>query len=186
MNDIKLKIGYYLLKRKAAARERKVKAVHLYSAKKAAILLNNPVQSEFEMIKKFVFSLQELGVDVTVAGFIPEKKIPNFFLLRKGYVFFGLEHLNWYYKPIGSFVDSFLKEKFDIMIDLSLERSFPVDYLSELSDAGFKAGKFFREGPEFDLTIDTSGNNTLAFLLDQMEHYLSLINKPLKHETTKV
>jgi len=160
--------------------------VHLYSARKAAILLNNPLQSEFEMIKKFVFSLQELGVEVTAAGFIPEKKIPNFFLLRKGYHFFGLEHLNWYYKPVASFVDSFLKEKFDILIDLSLERSFPVDYLSVLSDAGFKAGKQFKEGPEFDLTIETSGNNTLAFLLGQLEHYLSLINKPLKHETTKV
>jgi hypothetical protein len=183
---LRSKIGYALLNRKAKLVDRSVHAVHLYSAKKAAVIFQPTDQSSFEMVQKFIKSLKDEGADVTAVGFVREKKMPNIFLLRKGFVFFCYEDLNWYCKPIAPFVESFIKEKFDILIDLSLDRNLPVDYLSYLSKAGFKAGKHFEKGHPFDLTIDISKNNQLSYLIEQLQHYLSLINKPVKHETAEI
>lgn len=186
LRKLRSKIGYALLKRKAKLVDRNVHAVHLYSVKKAAIIFQPIDQPSFELVQNFVKSLRDEGLEVTAVGFIREKKMPNIFLLRKGFVFFCYENLNWYCKPVAPFVESFIKEKFDILIDLSLERNLPVDYLSYLSKSGFKAGKHFEKGHPFDLTIDVSKNNQLSYLIEQLQHYLSLINKPVKHETAEI
>ena len=186
IRNLRSKVGYALLRRKVRATDRSVKAVHLYSAKKAAVVFRATGQADFELIQNFIKTMKEEGVDVSAVGFVKEKKIPNMFLLRKGYSFFCLEDLNWYCKPIAPFVESFLKEKFDILIDLNLERCLPLDYLVYLADAGFKAGKHFVGDHPFDLTIDVNKNNNLAYLIDQLQHYLSLINKPVKHETADI
>lgn len=160
-----------------------MQAVHIYSAKKAAIIFQPEDQTAFEAVHKFIKSLQDKGIDVTAVGFINKKKIPNSFLLHKGFIFFCKQDLNWFYKPIADFTESFLKEKFDILIDFSLERNLAVDYLVYLSNAGFKAGKFVEGGHPFDLTIDVSKNNQLNYLIDQLQHYLNFVNKPVTNET---
>lgn len=184
--NLRSKIGYYLLKSKVRTLDRKVQSVNLYSAKKAAVIFQPADQAAFEKVQKFIKLLNENGVSVTAVGYINEKKIPNIFLLRKGFLFYCLEDLNWYCKPAASFVNDFLNEPFDILIDLSLERNLPVDYLSYLSVASFKAGKHFENNHPFDLTIDVSKNNNIEYLIEQLQHYLSLINKPELHETAKI
>lgn len=183
---LRSKIGYALLKRKVKSVDRNVRSVNLYSAKKAAVIFQPIDQDEFEKVQQFIKSLKDTGIDITAVGFIRDKKIPNIFLLRKGYDFFCFEDLNWYCKPVAPFIENLINEKFDILIDLSLERNLPVDYLIYLSKAGFKAGKHFENGHPFDLTIDISKNNNISFLIEQLEYYLSLINKPVKHETAEI
>lgn len=184
--NLRSKIGYALLKRLAKSVDRNVHSVHLYSAKKVAVIFQPAGQEEFEKVQQFIKSLKDKGIYITAVGFIREKKIPNIFLLRKGYDFFCYDDLNWYCKPTAPFIENFINEKFDILIDLSLERNLPVDYLIYLSKAGFKAGKHFGNGEPFDLTIDVSKNNNISYLVEQLQYYLSLINKPVKHETAEI
>ncbi|NJM15859.1 MAG: hypothetical protein HC896_11270, partial [Bacteroidales bacterium] len=56
--------------------------------------------------------------------------------------------------PISVTVESFIQTKFDILINLSLEPSYPIEYVVALSNAQFKVGKFEQDNLHLDLMID--------------------------------
>ncbi|NJK86580.1 MAG: hypothetical protein HC906_12035 [Bacteroidales bacterium] len=62
--------------------------------------------------------------------------------------------MNWYQKPFGDTIDQFIKTPFDILINLSLDESYPIKYILALSASKFKVGKFFKEPNYMDLMID--------------------------------
>ena len=88
---------------------------------------------------------------------------------------FILQDLNWFQKPIRPFTLDFSSRKFDILFDLSIEEYFPLKYLSGLSPATYKIG-IFEEPGDYDLMIGLQENKTMAFLVEQVKHYLSLIH----------
>lgn len=186
IRNIRTRIAYFLLAGKFRAVSREIEAVNLSAAKKLAIVFQPSDQESFDLVRNFVKKLRERNIDVTAIGFIDAKQIPNIYLLRKGYHFFCRKDLNWYMRPKSLFVESFVQEGYDILIDLCLERSFPVDYLTALSQARFKAGKHFPGSKLLDLGIDISKTNRLDFLIMQLEHYLDLINKSRNYEASKV
>ena len=56
--------------------------------------------------------------------------------------------------PVSEVTDKFIKEPFDILIDLSLENYYPIQYNTALSPAKFKAGRYTQDDPYLDLMID--------------------------------
>jgi hypothetical protein len=92
--------------------------------------------------------------------------------------FFSNEELNWYGKPQGMVIDNFLKEDFDILIDLTLTKFYPLTYLAVASPSKFKVGRTRTDVDVFDLTIDHSKDQGLEALIEQITHYLNRI-KPL-------
>lgn len=186
IRNIRTRIAYFLLAGKFRSVNRQIEAVNLSAAKKIAIVFQPSNQESFDLIRGFVKKLRERDIEVTAVGFIDAKQIPNIYLLRKGYHFFCRKDLNWYLRPKVLFVENFVHEEYDILIDLCLERNFPADYLTALSKARFKAGKHFPGSKLLDLGIDISKANRLDFLILQLEHYLDLINKPQNYEASKI
>ena len=92
--------------------------------------------------------------------------------------FFSNEELNWFGKPQGMVIDNFLKEDFDILIDLTLTKFYPLTYLAVASPSKFKVGRTRSDVDVFDLTIDPTKDQDLAVLIEQITHYLNRI-KPL-------
>ena len=88
-----------------------------------------------------------------------------------------IQDLNWYYKPQNYIIDNFIKKEYDILINLSDSSCIPIKYLVASSVARFKIGRF-EEGYEiYDLMIKLEKEKGKERLMEEIKHYLNLINK---------
>jgi hypothetical protein len=108
----------------------------------------------FEIIKNFSKVLINKKIEVSALGYVHSKKLIDHYLYRKGFDFITRNNLNWYYKPVSDTVSEFIEKPFDILINLSLEDYFPIQYIVALSSSSFKVGKYFEEPNYMDFMID--------------------------------
>jgi hypothetical protein len=142
-------IQSYLRKNK-----REVKACNINRAKTIGILFNATHQISFEIVKEMVKGLSNRKNKIDVLGYVDSKNLIDHYLYRKGFDFFTHKQLNWYYKPVEETVNSFIDKKFDILIDLSLDDPYPIQYIVALSKARFKVGRYTEDNEFLDMMID--------------------------------
>ncbi len=118
------------------------------------IIYNATEYVSFEIIRNLVKDLSHDSRKITVLGYVDSKKLIDHYLYRKGFDFFSKNELNWYSKPVSTVVDHFIAEPFDLLINLSLEEYYPIRYITALSAASFKAGKFSPDEIHLDFMID--------------------------------
>ncbi len=175
-NKLRLKIASFVLNKKIKKIARTKQVINLNSAKTIGIVFNNQNQKSNDIIKEFVNFLSQKNIQVYIVEFI-NKKIKTDNYVKKGFNYFSLNDLNWYYKPKSIIVDEFINKELDILIDLSLDSScYPVQYINALSKAKFKVGKFYETQNYFDFMINIDKNNDLSFFIEQIKHYLIMIN----------
>jgi len=170
--------GNYLLKSAASQLKRNKVAFNKVEAKSFAILFEASKIEDVDLVKKYVTYLKELKKKVRIVGFFNTEFPPDFTYSKLEYEFFSVKELSWNLKPSGTFLNSFLEEEFDVLIDLNLDDHFPLKYISTLSRARFKVGKFSNENEKIqDLLIDIAPNKTFKYFLQQVDIYLDMINK---------
>ena len=175
-NKFKIKIASFVLNKKIKKIARTKQVINLNSAKTIGIVFNNKNQKSNDIIKEFVNFLSQKNIQVYIVEFI-NKKIKTDNYVKKGFNYFSLNDLNWYYKPKSIIVDEFINKELDILIDLSLDSScYPIQYIDALSKAKFKVGKFYETQNYFDFMINIDKNNDLSFFIEQIKHYLTMIN----------
>jgi hypothetical protein len=185
---------------------------NIETAQHIGIIYNATEFVSFEIIRNLVKDLTKESRKITVLGYVDSKKLIDHYLYRKGFDFFSRNELNWFSKPISSVVDHFMTEPFDILINLSLEDHYPIRYITALSPATFKAGKYSPDEKYLDFMIDiekekqtmktlhkeimnetdykqekdeleagvekkTETELQLSFLINQLLHYLAILNK---------
>ncbi|MBP1669543.1 MAG: hypothetical protein H6Q21_1909 [Bacteroidetes bacterium] len=152
---IKALIGNHILGKKLRNQKRSVMVCNLKNARNIGILYNATEYVSFEIIKEFTKKLSQNDSSVSILGYVDSKKLIDHYLYRKGFDFFSRNDLNWFYKPVSEVTEAFIVKPFDILIDLSLEPCFPIQYIVALSPATFKVGKFSPDEKYLDLMIDT-------------------------------
>ena len=172
---IKSKIGQFNLKRRLKDLKRRLVVHNFNTAKTAGIIFNSPDEKTFESIKHFLSFLSDKGINGFTLCYIPLKKVPANVLLRNQFHFYCKTDLNWYYKPTKEIVEQFINKEFDILFDLSIKDYFTVNYVGKLSKATFKIGKQ-SETSYHDLTFEIKENETVDFLIEQIKHYLNILN----------
>jgi hypothetical protein len=175
-NSIKYKYGHLVLSKKKRKIKRERSIFNLSTAKTCGLVFNATNQSTFEKAKAFVDFLKSKNIKVTAIGFVESKEVKDFYRETIQYKYFSKKNTNWYGKPKNTNVNDFVKVNFDILIDLSLTNDFPLEYISALSLAKFKVGRFTSENADYDFMIDISKNNTHDYLIEQISHYLSILN----------
>jgi hypothetical protein len=123
-------------------------------AQHIGIIYNATEFVSFEIIRNLVKDLTHHNRKITVLGFVNSKKLIDHYLYRKGFDFFSKNELNWYSRPISPAVNHFIAEPFDLLINLSLENYYPIQYITTLSAATFKAGRYSAQDHALDLMID--------------------------------
>jgi hypothetical protein len=83
----------------------------------------------------------------------------------------------WTEIPKSVFALDFMKEKFDILVDLTIEKYFPLIYVTALSEASFKIGYAGTSTNYFDLNIEFASPPESQQLAEQIIYYLKRINK---------
>jgi len=131
-----------------------------------------------KMITDFVVELRENDLKVTVLGLYKEKVIPNYYIQKLSSFLLTPKTINWFNKPKAPFVKSFIDEKFDLLIDLTMEDYQPLVYAGILSKAHFKTGRYTEKNAKYyDLMIHTEQVQTLAEFIEHVKHYLSKVNR---------
>ena len=177
LTDIKHKFGNWMLKRSNLEEQRVHQVFNLSGARRIAVLFDATEPKNIQMLKSFVNSIAA-GKQVSALGYVNKKDKSFEHMSILHFDFFSNEELNWYGKPQGMVIDNFLKEDFDILIDLTLTKFYPLTYLAVASPSKFKVGRTRTDIDVFDLTIDNTKDQGLEALIEQITHYLNRI-KPL-------
>ncbi len=167
------KIGYYLLRRKVSQNKRKLVANNLESANSVGVIFNATNESSFLKASAFAQSLTARGIKVQCVGYVDNKSQLEFFSGIKDMLFFSRKDHNWWGRPKDQAVNAFAEKHFDILIDLSLRESLPVQYIVGLSKAKMKVGKYM-EDSYYDMMIDISKEPTLDNFTKQLGVYLNM------------
>ena len=177
IEQFKISLGKNHLKSRIKSFKRKSNFYNFENAKTAGILFCCPDDAAFEAIKEFISFLRAKNIDVNALCYYPGKKIPDKFLFHNHLEFFSDEDLNWYYKPKSVSINQFIDKRFDLFFDLNINEYFPAQFISSLSNGSFKIGMEKKENTDMDLMINIDKNKTVHYLIEQIKHYLALINK---------
>lgn len=177
------KIGRSMLA-KDLRKEHKAVVQNLEGATKVGIVYHVKDERSFKRVKNYVKKLkEEQGISkIKALGYYEGKEQPVYLDSRLHYDYFNRKDLNWYGKPHGSRVESFVNEAYEILIDLSLEDRLPLQFVMANSQARFKVGRLSPLNEKInDMLIDMAGVQSLSQYIKQVDHYLTIINNKNYH-----
>jgi hypothetical protein len=154
VNNFKSLVGERILLNHQKVHARVPACFTINDASNIGIIYNATENISFEIIKNLVKDISFDSKKVMVLGYVDSKNLIDNYLYRKGFDFFSRNDLNWYFRPITPGVTNFISEPFDLLINLSLDDHFPIRYITSLSSARFKAGRYSPDDKCLDLMID--------------------------------
>jgi hypothetical protein len=179
MASIKSVIAHYFLKKDSQSSQRKCVVSNFDTAKSFGLLFDANDPEIYELVKKYFKYLKESKKKVHAIGFYDLKNLPQMEYSKLDYDFFTRKDLNWWGKPGGTFVTNFIEEEYDVLINFSLNDSFPLKYISAMSKAKMKIGKLDEKNSAvYDMMIQQPADKNFKFFMRQVDHYLGIINKP--------
>lgn len=176
MAGLREKIGRRVLKNKLRNFHRETHVYNFESAESAVILFDAQIKNSFHIVKEFRGFLKEKGIKCTVFGYMNQKEIPQDMLFWKDFHVITKSNLNWYLQPGGEAVELYKREDPDMLIDFTINHRLELQFLVQLSPARFKIGCFTEEKNDYDMMINLSEQNDMAYLSEQIRHYVSILN----------
>ncbi len=175
--NLRQKIGCFLLNRRKKKLKRNREIQNFKSAKNIGILfyVNKNNQQDLDKVLDFLLFLEKENSNIKALAYINKKNIPYQFFNNKGMLYFCRKDLNIFEQPKNNAIGSFINEEFDVLIDLNIEGVFPLKYVSSLSKAKFKVGKYFHHLNGHDMMLNIDTNNTLDYMIEQTKNYLTII-----------
>lgn len=168
----------YVLNKEIPGPSRNKEAVNLSMARTVGIVYMLGTHEDYRSVEKFVRFLQDKDIRVKAMGYVRDKYLTRRYLPKLTYDFFYTRDLNWYHKPGGTYVKEFLKNRYDIFMDLSSGDIFPLRYLSAKATAKLKVGRYNEKNKAiFDLLIRSEKQQKMESYIQEVKHYLSVINK---------
>lgn len=175
---IRVRAGKLALARELARHQRLKKNNSLSTAKSIGLLYYLADEVVYNIIESFVQSLNGKQKKVRLICYTDSKTVPHYFIPKLSQDIITVKDLNWFRKPAKGFVQEFIGEKFDVLLDLSLSDYFPLQYIASLSEASLKVGRFDEAHMDYyDLMIHTSGVTGLEEFILQIDHYLNMLNQ---------
>jgi hypothetical protein len=168
------KIANYLFHREMKNHKRVQKSVPFSEAKTIGILYDATTERDYELVKKFVKEIRDQHKDVLALGYYDKKELPDTRFVKLGLDFFTKKHLNWHLKPHHHGIHNFINAEFDILINLAIEKNFPLKYIFAKTKARFKIGRYEKINARYyDMMIHTDENVSLGKFIELVVHYLN-------------
>lgn len=148
------------------------KMLNIKDAQKIGILFNATRAEDIVSVTSFAERLKHSGKQTSILGFRhTKKKEPT------NPQFINNLDVNWFYIPESEKITEFHQKEFDILIGAFINECLPLQYIAATSNAKFRVGTFRDEtAAHFELMINTNQNQSLDYLLEQIDHFLNLIN----------
>jgi hypothetical protein len=176
--NIRIKIGYAILRNKMAGTKRKIQYSNINQVKNIGIVWDASKIDDFVYLTRFCQKMHESKTDVKILGYFPGKNLPYQYTAIRYLTILKQDELNIFYHPVSAEINTFVSNQFDVLIDLNFKKLLPLQYISSLSKAGFKVGLFEAEtgNTPFDLMMDLKGPVNIEDYLNHVIHYLEMIN----------
>jgi hypothetical protein len=175
---LRVRAGRSMLTGKLARIKRKPQCINFYNIKTIGLVWDASKTEDFNILTRFHQKMAELNKEVRIFGFFPEKGFPDQYTAVRYLTCLKKKEVNFFYLPVNSETESFIKTKFDVLIDINFKKHFPLIYISSLSQAGLKVGLADSkpESSPFDLMISMKSPISLEGYLEQVLYYLEMIN----------
>ncbi|MCU0318691.1 MAG: hypothetical protein MUE88_01230 [Flavobacteriales bacterium] len=163
--------------------DRRPIARNIAAAKKVGILYIVEDEAAHNQVRNYVKRLkEELGIsNIMALGYSEQKVMPHYLHAKLNFNAISQKDLNWYRIPQGNTVENFMTEEYEVLIDLTLHDRLPIQYIMAKSRARFKVGRWSDDNKRIlDMMIDMAGSNSLPQLIQQVHHYLLMVNA--RHE----
>lgn len=110
-------------------------------------------------------------------GFVESKEIPDNMVLRDNCELLTLNDIDLWMRPRTPEAVDFTNSDFNILFDVSMRDNFILHYLSTLSVANFKVGRYKTTENDYDFMINVEKKPSVEYLLEQIKIYVSILNK---------
>lgn len=168
---LKSKLANRILNSRLKAVSRNKKVFNLDSAETAGILWEIEQEASFRQLEN---ELRSSGIQTTGLCYFPQKKA----VIPEGINGFTRKQASWWLEiPKARLTEDFIRQKFDVLIDLTGQKSFPIEFITALSNAAFKIGYAGNSTNYFDLNIEFGDQPQTEQLARQILYYLKRINK---------
>jgi hypothetical protein len=146
------------------------------AAKKIGLLYDATDQKNFEIVKEYVKSVRGRQKEILALGYVDKKELPQNQFAQLSLDFFTRKDLNWQRFPQSLEVSNFIKEPFDIVLNLADNSIFPLRYIAAVSKAKFRVGRFDETSvPCYDMMIEAAPGIELKHFISQAEEFLGKI-----------
>lgn len=160
------------LQKELNAQKTERKRVNFNSAKSIGLLFEATNTDIREACIAYAGTLKERRKRVSLLGYFDSNQHnPNFVFKH-----FNRKHLDWALRPKNEEVQEFMKQPFDLLINLDPVSKQYAEYISALSKAHLRIGPSTPNTYSYDLMIDISGSKDLQQFIQQMEFLLQKTN----------
>jgi hypothetical protein len=175
---LRVRAGRSMLTGKLARIKRKPRCINFYNIKTIGLVWDASKTEDFNILTRFHQKMAELNKEVRIFGYFPEKGFPDQYTAVRYLTCLKKKEVNFFYRPVNPETESFIKTKFDVLIDINFKKHFPLIYISSLSQAGLKVGLADSKpvSSPFDLMISMKSPISLEGYLEQVLYYLEMIN----------
>jgi hypothetical protein len=173
----RLRVGKYFLQRRVSEVKRKAHYSNINHVKKIGIVWDASVPEDFTHISRFYQKMSEKGVEVSVFAYFNGKELPDQLTAIRYMTCLKKNEVNFFYRPLADDAEKFIMKKFDVLIDININRSFPLYYVTALSVANFKVGLFTgeEETRDYELMIELKRPVKVDNYLSEVMNYLEMI-----------
>ena len=178
LQNIRNKVGEYLLLKQHGEYTRPRAIMNIDTASFIGIIYCADNPDDVEFMKKYVHTLRNMGKQVKSLGFIHVKELPLGLNGSMMHQYYALKELNWYSKPSSQFIDNFVNDAFDILMDFGVPAQLPITYIASMSKAKCKVGRYIEKYVElYDVMIEADEGKKLDYVVNTTHNYMMLLNK---------
>jgi len=183
LKNLRLKIGKLILSKNVARMKRRVYYSNFKKVRNIGIVWDASRPVEFPSLSRFHQKMQDIKIEVSIFGYFPGNNLPDQYTAIRYLRCIRQDELNNFYNPASAESISFIKNPFDVLIDINFNKLSPLNYVTALSRARFKVGILNNETSDspFDLMLDLKYPVDIESYLTQVIQYLEMI----KDKTTK-
>ena len=176
-NNIREKIGFFILKRKIKRSKRQTEFNNFNSAKSMGIVFDASDKESYVVSKAYIRKLEERNIDVTALGFVESTDNIEELPYHKSIRYYTFEDFDNFGRPASTTVRTYIENTFHLFLDFSGSQALPVQYVIATSKAKMKIGRKIGMPQYYDLTLQMPKDSDLKDFINQVEHYLSTIRK---------
>jgi hypothetical protein len=175
---LRVRAGNSILSGKLARIKRKPHYTNFYHIKTICLVWDASNPEDFVVLTRFQQKMAEINKEVKIFGYYPENGFPSQYTAIRYLTCLKKKEVNFFYLPVNLESESFIKTKFDVLIDINFKNHFPLVYITSLSQAGLKVGLTCTKPitSPLDVMISMKSPVNLERYLEHVLFYLEMIN----------
>lgn len=169
-------VGNMIFMKRTQQPQKRRQVVSFEAARKIGVLYDATLEGDYESVKNYVKTIRAEHKEVIALGYVDGKDLSRNQFAQLGLDFFTRKDLKWNMIPHSLEVKNFINEPFDILINFDDGNCFPLSYISAMSKAHFRIGRYSKKNlHHFDFLIEAGNSTSLNNFIKEADKYLRII-----------